>query len=148
MRIIFAAFALAIGVAVASWGTASSAGEARAPATYMFILMVDMIGPAANSLWGAAATPALSDQDWARAKEMTARLTESAVSVSFGGTTPEDIARAKSSEWQTWAGKYTNTLSLAANAVEDKDKMAFVAAADGLMEICQGCHVEFPQAVQ
>jgi hypothetical protein len=148
MRIIFATFAWAIGVAVASWGTAWSAGEARAPATYMYILMVDMIGPAANSLWAAAATPTLSNQDWARVKEMTARLTESAESVSFGGTTAGDIARAKSIEWKTWAGKYADTLSLAANAIERKDKMAFVATADKLMVVCQGCHVAFPQAVQ
>jgi hypothetical protein len=110
--------------------------------------MVDMIGPTANSLWAAAATPTLSDQDWVRVKEMTARLTESAVSVSFGGTTAGDFARAKSSEWQTWSGKYTDTLSLAANAVERKDKISLVAAADSLMEVCQGCHVAFPQAVQ
>ena len=148
MRNTFAAFAWAIGVTVTSWGTAWSAGEARAPATYMYILMVDMIGPAANSLWAAAATPTLSDQDWARVKQITARLTESAGSVSFGGTTAGDIARAKSSEWKTWAGKYTDTLSLAANAVERQDKMALVAAADSLMEVCQGCHVGFPQAVQ
>ena len=148
MRNIFTAVALATCLAAASLGTALSAGEARTPSTYMYILMVDVIGPAANSLWAAAGTPALSEQDWMRLKQMTARLTETANSVSFGGTTAVDVDRAKSSEWKAWAGKYTDTLSLAANAVERKDKLAFVAAADGLVEVCQGCHAAFPQAAQ
>ena len=148
MRITFANCAWAIGVALASWATAWSAGEARAPATYMYIQMVDMIGPAANLLWAAAATPALSDQDWARVKQMTARLAETANSVSFGGTTTADVDRAKSSEWKTWSAKYADTVSLAGSAVERKDKTALIAAADRLMEVCQGCHAAFPQSVQ
>ena len=148
MRSIFTAVASATCLAAVSLGTALSAGEARTPSTYMYLLMVDVIGPAANSLWAAAGTPALSEQDWMRLKQMTARLTETANSVSFGGTTTVDVDRAKSSEWKAWAGKYTDTLSLAANAVERKDKAAFVAAADGLVDVCQGCHAAFPQAAQ
>ena len=143
MRIAFAI--LTMGVALASLGTASSAGEARAPATFMYILMVDMIGPAANSWWAAAAAPTLSDQDWARVKQTTARLTESAHSVAFGGTTSEDIERAKSGAWKSWAAEFTDKASLAANAVERKDKRAFTAAADALLKVCEGCHVAFPQ---
>ena len=114
----------------------------------MYVLMVDMIGPAANSLWAIAGAPALSDQEWARAKQMAARLTESAVSVSSGGTTFADIRRAETSEWKTWAGKFTDTVSLVASTIERKDKIAFAAAADDLMDVCQGCHTAFPQAAQ
>jgi hypothetical protein len=148
MRITFAILAWAMGVTLPALGTGLSAAEARAPSTFMYILMVDMIGPAANSLWAAAAAPTLSDQDWARVKQMAARLTESAHSVAFGGTTPEDIERAKSSAWKGWAGEFTDKASLTANAVERKDKMAFTAAADDLLEVCEGCHVAFPQTAR
>jgi cytochrome c556 len=134
--------------AFASSGSASGAGEARAPATFMYILMVDVIGPAANSLWAAAAAPTLSEQDWVRVKQMTARLAESAQSVSFGGTTAADIERAKSSAWKSWAAKFTDKVSLAAAAAERKDKIAFTAAADDLLEVCEGCHVAFPQTIR
>lgn len=148
MRIAFAVFVWAMGIAMASAGTALSAAEARAPATFMYILMIDMIGPAANALWAAAASPALSDQDWVRLKQMTARLTESAHSVSFGGTTRSDIERASSSAWKSWAAGFADKVSLAATAVERKDKMALVAAADDLMEVCEGCHMAFPQSAR
>jgi hypothetical protein len=114
----------------------------------MYILMVDVIGPAANSLWAAAAAPTLSEQDWVRVKQMTARLAESAQSVSFGGTTAADIERAKSSAWKSWAAKFTDKVSLAAAAAERKDKIAFTAAADDLLEVCEGCHVAFPQTIR
>jgi hypothetical protein len=114
----------------------------------MYVLMVDMIGPAANSLWATAGAAALSDQEWVRAKQMATRLTESAVSVSSGGTTFADMQRAESSEWKTWAGKFTDTASLVANAIERKDKIALVGAADDLMDVCQGCHMAFPQAAR
>jgi len=148
MKITFAVVVWAMGVAFVSLGTARGAGEARAPATFMYILMVDMIGPAANSLWAATAAPTLSDQDWVRVKQSTTRLSESAPSVSFGGTTTGDIERAKSSAWTSWAAKFTDKVSLAANAVERRDRMALVAAADDLLEVCEGCHVAFPQTVR
>jgi hypothetical protein len=114
----------------------------------MYILMVNMIGPAANTLWQTAGGSMLGDQDWDRANEMTLRLTESVASLRFGGTSIEDIERAKSSEWTTWAGKFADTVSLAANAASRKDKVAFAAAAGDLIEACQGCHAAFPQAKQ
>jgi hypothetical protein len=114
----------------------------------MYTLMVDMIGPAANSLWAAAAVPSLSDQDWTRLKQATARLSESTWSVSFGGTTAADLERSKSSVWTSWTAKFTDKVSLAANAVESRDKQAFTAAADDLLAVCEGCHAAFPQAAR
>lgn len=114
----------------------------------MYILMVDMIGPAANSLWAIAAAPALSDREWERAKQIAARLSEMAASVASGGTTAADTERAGSRDWTIWAGKFTDTVSLTAKAVERQDRPGLAAAADALVEVCQGCHTAFPQAAQ
>ena len=135
-------------LAVALWGTTPSAGQSRAPASYTYILMVNIIGPAANTLWQTAGGSMLSDQDWDRAKEMAQRLMESAALLRSGGTSVEDIERAKSREWETWAGKFADTVSLAATAANRKDRVAFAAAAGDLIEVCQGCHQAFPQAKQ
>ncbi len=122
--------------------------QARSPMSYMYILMVNMIGPAGNSLSQTAAMQTLSDQDWNRVKQMATRLSESVDAVSSGGTTPTDIERAKSSEWKSWAGKFADTVSLAVNAAERRNQTALITAADDLMDICKGCHTAFPQAPQ
>jgi cytochrome c556 len=147
MRIMFTTIASAACL-VAAATTAGSAGEARAPASYMYILMVNMIGPAANSVSKAAEAQALNDQEWERVKQMTARLNESAAAVSAGGTTAEDIRRANSSEWKAWAVQFGQAVSRVANAAERKDRTALVAANDDLVAACEGCHVAFPQAAR
>jgi len=135
-------------VVAVSLTVAMSNGQAGSPASYMYILMVNMIGPAADVLYKTAATPVLSDQDWDRIKQMATRLSESAQAVSAGGTTSADIEREGSSEWKSWAGKFADTVSLAVNAAERRDQAALVAATDDLEEVCKGCHMGFPQAAQ
>ena len=135
-------------VVAVSLTVALSNGQAGSPASYMYILMINMIGPAGNSLSQAAAIQTLSDQDWNRVEQMAARLNQAAKAVSSGGTTPADIERAKSREWKAWAGKFSDAASLAVNAAERKDKAALVAAANELAEVCIGCHSAFPQAVR
>jgi cytochrome c556 len=135
-------------VVAVSLTVALSNGQAGSPASYMYILMINMIGPAGNSLSQTAAIQTLSDQDWNRVKQMAARLNQSAEAVSSGGTTPADIERAKSREWKAWAGKFSDAVSLAINAAERRDKAALVAAADELAEVCKGCHSAFPEAAR
>jgi cytochrome c556 len=112
----------------------------------MYILMVNMVGPQANSLWRMAGTQKLSDQDWERMKQVVARLSESAIAVSTGGNSSEEADRAISPEWKNWAGKFTDAVSTAAHAVEHKDQMELVVASDALMEACKRCHIAFPPA--
>jgi cytochrome c556 len=122
--------------------------QAVSPASYMYILMVNMVGPAGNSLSQTAAIETLRDQDWNRVEQLAARLNQSAEAVSSGGTAPADIERAKSREWKAWAGKFSDAVSLTVNAAERRDKAALVAAADELAEACKGCHSAFPQAAR
>jgi cytochrome c556 len=121
-------------------------GQARVPASYMYTLMVNMVGPSANSLWETVGVQTISDQDWQRMKQAVARLTESAPAVSAGGTSAVETERAKSNEWKTWSGKFIDVASAAARAVDRKDQMALVAASDTMVEVCEGCHTAFPPA--
>ena len=127
---------------------AATAWSARAqgPATYMRALMLNLIGPAANVLWETVGARTLSDSDWARMKDAVARLSESATAVSAGGTSAAEIERAKSNEWHIWAGKFAETVSTAALAVDRKNQMALIAASDAIVEACEGCHTAFPSA--
>jgi cytochrome c556 len=120
--------------------------HAQAPQSYMYILMVNMVGPAANSLGRVADKENLSDQDWARIKEMVARLADSSTAVATGGNSPAEEERARSPDWKTWSGKFTATVSAVAEAAERKDRTALLAANNALVEACEGCHTTFPAA--
>jgi len=130
--------------AVVLAATAWSSSRAQAPASYMYILMVNMIGPAANSLWETAGTETLSDGDWKRLAEASGRLTDMAATVSAGGTSAVETERASSAPWKEWSGKFTDAAMAAALAVERKDQAALVSASDSLVEACEGCHTAFP----
>jgi cytochrome c556 len=143
MAIRFTTVAACLAVVVSTAWNSSQAQQV--PASYMHILMLNMVGPPENSLRETVGKRNLSDQDWERMKQVVARLTESATLVSTGGNSSEEAERAKSAEWKNWAGKFTDTVSIAARAVEHKDRMALVAASNAMVEACKGCHVAFPR---
>jgi cytochrome c556 len=125
---------------------AFTAVQAQAPQTYMYILMVNMVGPAANSLARIAGKQEMSDQDWTRVKEMVARLNDSSASVATGGNSAAEEERARSPEWKAWSARFTATVSSTAEAAERKDRTALLAANDALVAACEGCHTAFPPA--
>jgi cytochrome c556 len=127
-------------LAAAAW----SSGQAQTPQSYMYILMVNMVGPPATSLWETVGAQRLNERDWQRIKEAVTRLSESASAVGIGGTSAGEAERAASGEWKNWAGKLIATTSSAARAVDRKDQMALLAASDTLVEVCEGCHTAFP----
>jgi hypothetical protein len=125
---------------------AASGGQAQAPFSYMYTLMVNVVGPAGNSLEHSAAET-LADEDWRRLKQEASKLTESARQVAFGGTSGVEEQRAKSDVWQSWATKFSEAALAAERAVDHRDKIALVAASDSLVEVCEGCHMAFPRGV-
>jgi cytochrome c556 len=126
---------------------ANGTHAAQAPFSYMYTLMVNMVGPAANSLLERSAADTLVDEDWRRLKQDVSKLTETTNQVAFGGTSGAEEQRAKSDVWQGWASKLSEAASAAARAVDHKDKTALVAASDSLVEACEGCHTAFPGGV-
>jgi len=125
---------------------AFTAVHAQGPQTYMYILMVNMVGPAANSLARVADKQEMSDQDWTRVKEMVATLNDSTVAVATGGNSSAEEERARSPEWKAWSARFTATVSYSAEAAERKDRTALLAANDALVAACEGCHTAFPAA--
>jgi hypothetical protein len=128
-----AASALAAGL-VAAW----SAGAA--PAT-IAAFMVEVINPAANSLWNAGVKNTLSDEEWAEIKRAVATLSTAAVTVAEGGSMPDERERAKSAVWREWSLKLTATVQAAKRASDRKDNLALTTAGNMLVEVCEGCHV-------
>ena len=118
-------------------------GAHAAPATYMYTLMLNIVGPPAMSLREMAGSTALSDRDWEQLRPIVRRLRDSAPLVSTGGTSTEDMQRAETSEWRRWSGMFAQTTAAAADAVERKDQVALKAANNALVQACSGCHMAF-----
>jgi cytochrome c556 len=124
---------------------AFTAAQAQAPQTYMYILMVNMVGPAANSLSRVAGKEEMRDQDWVRVKEMVITLNNSAAAVATGGNSAAEEERARSPEWKAWSARFTAAVSSTAEAAERKDRAALLAASNALVAACEGCHTAFPR---
>ena len=110
----------------------------------MLTLMVNVVGPAANSLLERSASEILTDEDWRQLKQDVSKLKGSESQVAFGGTSEAEEQRAKSDTWRGWAGKLSEAASAAERAIDHKDKTALVVASNSLVEVCQGCHTAFP----
>jgi cytochrome c556 len=112
----------------------------------MYIFMVNMVAPAANSLARFASQQEMRDQDWARVKEMVARLNDSSAALATGGNSSAEEERARSPEWKAWSARFTTAVSSTAEAAERKDRAALLGANDALVAACVGCHTAFPPA--
>jgi hypothetical protein len=104
-------------------------------------LMVEVINPAANTLWDTGSKDTLSNRDWDNINRAIAVLSAASVTVATGGALVSEQAAAKSPNWRDWSQKYTATLELASRASDRKDQQALNAAGKALVDVCQGCHM-------
>jgi hypothetical protein len=105
------------------------------------MLMVEVINPAANTLWNASVQSTLSEQDWDQIEQAVRTLTRASMVVSAGGDVPAQRDLTQSQEWQEWSARFTATLQAASRASNDKDRQALTAASNRLVDVCEGCHM-------
>jgi len=121
--------------------TLVAAYAAETPSMPLARFMVEVINPAANTLWDAGSKDALSNRDWDNINRAVSALTAASVTVARGGAVASMQAAAKSPSWRGWSQKYTATVELASRASDRKDQQALNAAGKALLEVCQGCHM-------
>jgi hypothetical protein len=109
-------------------------------------LMVEVINPAANTLWEAGPKAALSNQDWDSIKRAVDTLSQTSPTVGVGGVLPTEQALARSPQWREWSRKYAATLELARRASDRMDRPALTAAGNALVDVCEGCHMSVAMA--
>jgi hypothetical protein len=122
------------------WNAASHAAAASAT---MKDFMDNVVMPNTQPLWDYGYADKVTDQDWARMQQAVARLQASIPTVLSGGPVLAEQTRAKSTVWQDWTKKMATAVAANKAAVDKKDQMALAAAGDGLVEICEGCHMAF-----
>ena len=127
--------------ALASLFASTLIGAYAAESTSLARLMVEVINPAANTIWDAGPKDALSNNDWDKIKGAVAVLSATSAALSTGGSIPHEQALAKSPEWREWSQRFATTVELARRASDRMDQKALTAAGQALVDVCQGCHL-------
>jgi cytochrome c556 len=102
--------------------------------------MVEVVNPAANTLWSSRGKTMLSDKDWDDIKQAAAALSKASTTLSAGGSTANDRTLAASAAWRKWSAKFTATAQAAVRASDRRDRQALVTAGNTLIDVCHGCH--------
>jgi hypothetical protein len=109
-------------------------------------LMVDVVAPATNTLWGIDNPE--TEAEWrelADAAELTIRAFRH---IKEGGIGPNDMVWAADPRWQAYSDAVISSAIEARIAIEHRDSAALHEANDDLYAPCEGCHLEFHPTIQ
>ena len=109
-------------------------------------LMVDVVGPATNTLWGVDNPD--TDVEWrelADAAELTIRAFRQ---IKEGGIGPNDMAWAADPRWQAYSDAVISSAEEARIAIEHRDPEALRDANNDLYAPCEACHLVFHPTIR
>jgi len=110
-------------------------------------LMVALINNAADPIWVAAWRNPQTDQDWRELERMAVQLEVGGALLSVPGTGPEDQEWVADPAWQAWADKLQQAGIHAVSVVKARDLAGVASVGDEIVEICEGCHMQFKPAL-
>lgn len=136
-------FALACLIAVA----ASAVGQdTQAPTMSIDDLMITVITPATNTLWGIEDPQ--TDADWQVFVDAADTVIEAGQSMKQGGSGPDDAKWAAEPAWQAFADALISAGRDARDAAVKKDVEAMYTAGEVLYPPCEECHLQFHPGVK
>jgi hypothetical protein len=109
-------------------------------------VMISIIAPATNTLWGI--DDPQTDDDWQVFIAAADAVIATAREIKSGGAGPSDQQWAESPDWQAFADRLIAAGSDAREAAENKDVDAMYAAGDILYPPCEECHNQFHPGLQ
>jgi len=110
-------------------------------------LMVALINNAADPIWVAAWRNPQTDQDWRELRRLAVQLEVGGALLGFPGTGPNDQAWVSDPAWQQWAADLQQAGARAVGVVEARDLVGVAGVGDEIVEICEGCHIQFKPAL-
>lgn len=119
--------------------------EAAMPAMSINDLMLTIITPATNTLWGIEDPQ--TAEDWKVFIDAADVVIEAGQSMKLGGTGPNDQEWAEESAWQSWSDAIIAAGRDARQAAVDRDIEAMYTAGEVLYPPCEECHNQFHPGV-
>lgn len=109
-------------------------------------VMVALVNQAADPLWVAAWSNPQTDEEWRELERRAVQLELAGGLLSVPGTGPLDETWARNEGWKRWADQLRVAGSTAVGAVKTRDLQRISSVGDQIVEICEGCHLEFKLA--
>jgi hypothetical protein len=122
-----------------------SACTRKPPTTSINDLMLDVVTPATNTLWGVEDPQ--NDADWSVFIAAASRVIDAGEQIKRGGNGPNDMTWAADPDWQAFADRLIDAANDARGAAETQDLDALFNANDVLYPPCEECHIQFHPGV-
>ena len=110
-------------------------------------VMVAMVNQAADPIWVAAWHNPETDKDWRELERRAVQLELGGTLLTVPGTGPLDDTWTSNPDWQKWSEKLRDAGASALEAIKARDIPKISAAGDEIVEICEGCHIDFKLAL-
>ena len=141
-RLMIALAATVLGVACTMGQDADDVIE---PTMSVNDLMLTIVTPATNTLWGIEDPQ--TDADWQVFIDAADATIDAARTIKVGGTGPNDNAWAEDPVWQAFADQLIAAGEAAPQAAVDQDIEAMYTAGEVLYPPCEECHLKFHPGV-
>lgn len=106
-------------------------------------VMASLINHSADPIWIAAWRNPQTDEDWRELEHLARQLQVGGSLLTIPGTGPMDKSWTDEPGWQRYSTQLSATASRAINAARSKDVELISISGDEIVDICEGCHIDF-----
>lgn len=124
----------------------SEVAESPEPTMTVMELMVTVMTPATDTLWGIEDPQ--TDADWQVFVDAANVVIQAGETIKAGGTGPNDNKWASDAAWDAFADTLIGAAIDAREAANNKDIEAMYTAGEVLYPPCEECHIQFNPGVQ
>jgi len=132
----------AVSVLTACGGGGGEPAEARLPIS-INEAMASLINHSADPIWIAAWRNPQSDSDWRELEHLSRQLQVGGALLSIPGTGPQDDEWTSNDSWVDYSNQLSAAAGRAVNAARARDVQLISRAGDEIVDICEGCHIDF-----
>ena len=133
-------------VAAVSLLTACGGGgepaQARLPVSINEV-MASLINHSADPIWVAAWQNPQSDRDWRELEHLAHQLQLGGALLTMPGTGPLDDEWTSNAQWVNYANQLSAAAGGAVSAARSRNVQSIATAGDEIVDICEGCHIDF-----
>ncbi len=120
--------------------------QTRIPATYNDV-MVALVNSAADPIWRAAWDRPRTEATWRELERNAYQLKLAGALLQIPGEGPGDAAWASDPRWSDWSRDLEDAGNASLAAIRSRDAGDIQRAGDLLVEVCEGCHIDFKAAM-
>ena len=106
-------------------------------------VMVALVNEAADPIWKAAWRNPDSEKEWRQLERRAFQLKLAGTLLSQPASGPIDKQWSLRPEWNKWATQLTLAGNAAISAVDSRSQEDISRAGDMIVEVCEGCHLDF-----